>query len=114
VALVDDCGGLCFRPNPISGTDEVAWEEIMEFDPQLVLYAVEGQGRAFDPQEFLRIEGWNRTEAAVRGRIYSVDEGVLAEPRLGAPLLRALLAEQFWGGSRVEHPALRRLGDTET
>jgi hypothetical protein len=28
--------------------------------------------------------------------------------------LRALLAEQFWGGSRVEHPALRRLGDTET
>jgi ABC-type Fe3+-hydroxamate transport system substrate-binding protein len=50
---------------PPGGSTRVSWEELMEFDPQLVLYAVRGQGRAFDPSEFLGIEGWDKTEAAV-------------------------------------------------
>ena len=102
-------GGTPFRLNPaFGGQDEnaaVSWEELMEFDPQLVIYAIEGQGRAFAPTEFLGIEGWDKTEAAVMRRVYSVDEAFFSTPEP----LKALLDEQFGQGPELEHPGLRRL-----
>lgn len=105
VRAVDAAGGLCFRPTPGTLSNEVSWEEVLEFDPQLVIYAIEGQGRAFDPSEFLGIEGWDKTEAAVMRRVFSVEEGFLSSPEP----LKALLAEQFGQGPELEHAGLRRL-----
>lgn len=106
-------GAEPFLAPPSHGDLEVSWEELMEFDPQLVVYAVEGKGLAADPAEFLRIEGWNATEAARARRVFSLEPALLGaqgEGLLeGAGLLQGLLAEQFWGGPRVEHAGLRRL-----
>jgi ABC-type Fe3+-hydroxamate transport system substrate-binding protein len=98
---------------PPGGSTRVSWEELMEFDPQMVIYAVRGQGRAFDPSEFLGIEGWDKTEAAVMRRVYSCDAELFdpAAGRLdeGEGLLKGLLLEQFGGGSELESSSLRRL-----
>jgi ABC-type Fe3+-hydroxamate transport system substrate-binding protein len=109
IELVDAAGGLSFRPTPGVSNSEVSWEEVLEFDPQLVIYAVEGQGRRFDPSEFLGIEGWDKTEAAVMRRVFSVDPAFFA----GASAIQGLLKECFGQGSELEHPALRRLFEPE-
>lgn len=101
-AWVEAAGGTPFRATP-GGSLDVSWEEVMEFDPQMVIYAVEGQGKAFDPSEFLGIEGWDKTEAAVMRRVYSVDEAGLQAALVG------LLKENFGGGSEYESPLVRRL-----
>lgn len=111
-ARVRAAGAEPFRIPP-GGSRRVSWEEVMEFEPQLVLYAVRGQGRAFDPGEFLGIEGWDRTEAAVMRRVYSCDAELFdpAAGRLdeGEAVLKGLLAENFLGGSEFESPWVRRL-----
>jgi ABC-type Fe3+-hydroxamate transport system substrate-binding protein len=109
IELVDAAGGLSFRPTPGVSSHEVSWEEVLEFDPQLVVYAIEGQGRRFDPTEFLGIEGWDKTEAAVMRRVFSVDAGFFEGP--GA--MKALLDECFGKGPELEHPGLRRLFEPE-
>ena len=73
----------------------------MEFDPQVVIYAVEGKGLAADPAEFLKIEGWDRTEAAVKRQVFSIDDKVFSEPAKAEALLRGLMAEIFEGGQRM-------------
>ncbi len=114
--LVAAAGATPFRINPgFAGEPanlEVSWEELMEFDPQMVVYAVQGQGRAFDPSEFLGIEGWDKTEAAVMRRVYSCDDALFNDPARSheaRALLEGLLAENFGGGSELASPALRRL-----
>lgn len=101
-ALVLAAGGEPFLIPP-GGSTRVSWEELMEFDPQLVLYAIPGRGIQQDPLEFLGIEGWDKTEAAVMRRVYSVDASILKEA------LEGLLKENFWGGSEFESPLIRRL-----
>lgn len=105
IQLVDAAGGLSFRPTPGVTSNEVSWEEVLEFDPQLVVYAIEGQGRRFDPSEFLGIEGWDKTEAAVMRRVFSVDPAFFEGPAL----MKALIEECFGQGPEVEHAGLRRL-----
>jgi ABC-type Fe3+-hydroxamate transport system substrate-binding protein len=105
IQLVDAAGGLSFRPTPGVSSNEVSWEEVLEFDPQLVIYAIEGQGRRFDPTEFLGIEGWDKTEAAVMRRVFSVDPAFFAN----GEAMKALIEECFGKGPELEHPALRRL-----
>lgn len=109
--LVQSLGATPFRPGP-HGSLDVSWEEVLEFDPQMVLYAIQGQGRAFDPSEFLGIEGWDKTEAAVMRRVYSCDDALFNDPARGSEarvLLQGLLAEQFQSGPEIENDCLRRL-----
>lgn len=118
-ALIAAAGGMPFLINPgfqdQAGNLEVSWEELLEFDPQMVLYIIPGQGRRFDPAELLGIEGWDRSEAARERRVYSLDDALFMGPRqdllAAGRLIQGLIAEAFWGGARLEHPGLRRLDD---
>ena len=101
-----------FLVPPASQSAEVSWEELLEFDPQLVAYAVRGQGTDYAPEAFLKVEGWDRSEAAVQRRVFSVPEA----PQSGLGLLdwagrmQALIGEGFWGWPRAQAEGLRRLG----
>jgi ABC-type Fe3+-hydroxamate transport system substrate-binding protein len=101
-----------FLVPPASQSAEVSWEELLEFDPQLVAYAVRGLGTGYAPESFLKVEGWDRSEAAVRRRVFSVAEA--PEGGLGllewAGRMQALLGEGFWGWPRAQAEGLRRLG----
>lgn len=113
--LITAAGGTPFLLTPGSISTEISWEELMEFDPQMVVYNICGQGLRFDPHELYSVEGWDRTEAARMRRVFSVDDDLFNRPGLGllqgAALLQALLAECFGAGARVESLALRRLSD---
>jgi len=111
--LVRRAGGEPFVAPPGTSDLAVSWEEVLEFDPQLVLLAVRGQGLQLAPESWMTIEGWNRVEAAAEGRVLSVDDSLLLRPTLrlldGATLLQALIGEAFWGWKSVHHPGIRRL-----
>jgi ABC-type Fe3+-hydroxamate transport system substrate-binding protein len=107
--LLQRLGADPFLAPPSHGDLQVSWEELMEFDPQVVIYAVEGKGLAVDPADFLKIEGWDRTEAAMKRQVFSVDDGALSHPAEAEALLAALLKELFEGGPALGCEALRRL-----
>lgn len=111
--LISAAGGTPFLLTPGSISAEVSWEEVMEFDPQIVVYNICGQGLRFDPRELYGIEGWDRTEAARTRKVFSWDETLLqGEPagwQAAGRLLQSLIAEVAWGGSAVTDAALRRL-----
>jgi iron complex transport system substrate-binding protein len=73
----------------------ISWEELMEFDPEVVIYSICGVGLHFDPSQLYSIEGWNTLNAAKQRRVYSIDDSYLniPGPRLveGVRLLRDLI-----------------------
>jgi ABC-type Fe3+-hydroxamate transport system substrate-binding protein len=101
-----------FLVPPASHSAEVSWEELLEFDPQLVAYAVQGQGTDYAPETFLSVEGWDRSEAAVQRRVYSVQAAPGPGPALveWAALLQDLVGEGYWGWPLAQASGLRRLG----
>jgi ABC-type Fe3+-hydroxamate transport system substrate-binding protein len=102
--LVRAAGGEPFTPAPGGGGLEVSWEEVLEFDPQMVVYL--GLDQA--PEQFLAVEGWNQTEAARRRRVYSLSADDLAGPA-GRHVLEQLIGEACLGWDEVEFKNLRRL-----
>lgn len=90
-ALLRLIGADPFLPPPASDCADVSWEELLEFDPQVVAYCIPGQGRAFDAQVFLKVEGWNATEAAKAGRLLSLDDA----QAFGDPLQRLQVAAEL-------------------
>jgi hypothetical protein len=101
-----------FLVPPASQSAQVSWEELLEFDPQLVAYAVPGQGTDYDPGAFLEVEGWDRSEAALGRRVFSLEEAPQPGPALleWAGLLQDLVGEGFWGWPEARAKGLRRLG----
>jgi iron complex transport system substrate-binding protein len=112
-ALVRAAGGIPFLLPPGSLSRELSWEELVEFDPQVVVYSICGLGLKRAPEEFLKIEGWNRTEAARRRAVFSIDDDLLNRPgpRLieGGRILQQLIGEAHWGWPRKDSAAVRRL-----
>lgn len=102
-------GGEPFRAAPEAegkrpeedGDFLVSWEEVLEFDPQLVLLESEPGAEARRVKAWMAVEGWNRVEAARLGRVLPVPEGFLraagaAEAQLAE--LQAFLKVSFWPG----------------
>jgi iron complex transport system substrate-binding protein len=112
-ALIRVAGGEPFLLPPGSLSREISWEELLEFDPQLVVYSICGLGLQRAPEEFLKVEGWDKTEAAVRRAVFSVNDDLFNRPgpRLieGAQLVQKLIAEVYGGGPKVKSRDLRRL-----
>jgi ABC-type Fe3+-hydroxamate transport system substrate-binding protein len=110
--LLSWIGADPFLVPPASQSAEVSWEELLEFDPQLVAYAVRGRGTDYAPEAFLKVEGWDRSEAALQGRVFSLAPA--PEGGLGlldwAAGMQALIGEGFWGWPRAQAEGLRRLG----
>ncbi len=111
--LVRLAGGEPFLIAPGSLSREVSWEEVMEFDPQVVIYSICGLGLKRAPEEFLKVEGWDKTEAAEKKAVYSIDDDLFNRPSLrlieGGKLLQRLIGEAHWGWDKIESSSLRRL-----
>lgn len=87
--MVLAAGGEPFNRRLGELSKEVTWEELMEFDPEQVIYSICGVGLAFDPAEFLKVEGWNTLSAAKNKRICSIDDSYLNIP--GPRLIEGIL-----------------------
>ena len=83
-ALLREVGADPFTPSPGLPGLEVSWEEVLEFDPQVVLLCLDPTAEAFGPDDWMRIEGWNRVEAARQGKIFSVP-GLFSAPAAAGP-----------------------------
>lgn len=116
--MVARIGGEPFRPTPGSPGLEVTWEEVMEFDPHFVLISLypPDAGPGFAPEDWMKIEGWDRVEAAARGLVFGVDAALFTRQDAGlledARLLQDLLGEAFWGWPRCPDARVRRLNGT--
>ena len=111
--LVRLAGGEPFLMAPGSLSREVSWEEVMEFDPQVVIYSICGLGLKRAPEEFLKVEGWDKSEAARKRAVFSIDDDLFNRPGMrlieGGRLMQRLIGEAHWGWDNVESAALRRL-----
>jgi iron complex transport system substrate-binding protein len=111
--LIQAAGGEPFNRELGLPSAVLSWEELMEFDPEIVVYSICGLATRFDPAAFLKVEGWRDLNAAKTARVYSVDDSLFNRPgpRLveGGRLLRALMEEQAGGKDCAESESLRRL-----
>jgi iron complex transport system substrate-binding protein len=90
-------------------------EEILKFDPEVIVFSVYGAGLTFDPAEALKRIGWEKINAVKKRRIFSVEESLLNRPgpRLidGAKVIQWILGEAFWGWPLVQSAFARRVVD---
>jgi iron complex transport system substrate-binding protein len=90
-------------------------EEILKFDPEIIIFSVYGTGITFDPAEVLKRIGWEKINAVRKRRIFTVEETLLNRPgpRLidGAKVIQWILGESFWGWPLVQSTFARRVVD---
>ncbi len=93
----------------------VRFEEMLKFDPELMVFAVYGTGMTFDPAEALKRIGWEKIMAVRKRRVFTVEETLLNRPgpRLmdGAKTIQWILGESFWGWPLVQSAFARRVVD---
>ena len=103
--MVMAAGGEPFNRKLGELSAEISWEELMEFDPEIVVYSICGVGTHFDPASFLKVEGWNTLSAAKSRRIYSIDDSLFNVPGPGltggVKILRELLEGKIRAGIRA-------------
>jgi iron complex transport system substrate-binding protein len=90
-------------------------EEIVKFDPEVIVFSVFGTGMTFDPAEALKRIGWEKINAVKKRRIFTVEETLLNRPgpRLidGAKVVQWIMGEAFWGWPLVQSAFARRVVD---
>lgn len=90
-------------------------QEILKFDPEIIVFSVLGVGLQFDPAEALKRIGWEKLNAIRKRRIFSVEESLLNRPgpRLidGAKVVQWIMGESFWGWPLVQSSFARRVVD---
>ena len=90
-------------------------QEMIKFDPEIIIFAVYGQGLTFNPDEALKRIGWENLNAVRKRRIFSVEESLLNRPgpRMieGAKVVQWILGEGFWGWPLVQSTYARRVVD---
>ncbi|MGH7441374.1 MAG: hypothetical protein ACREKE_01735, partial [bacterium] len=91
---------LASRPSDCDKGFLPSWEEVLEFDPQLVLLSLRDEERGAGLQDWMSVDGWNRIEAARAERIVLVKAGLFrTESELAGELrwLQNLMGVFFWG-----------------
>ena len=90
-------------------------EEMLKFDPEIILFSVYGAGLQFDPAEALKRIGWEKINAVRKRRIFSLEDSLLNRPgpRLidGAKVVQWIMGEAFWGWPLVQSTFARRVVD---
>ncbi len=88
-------------------------EEIIKFDPEIIIFSVFGTGMTFDPVEVLKRIGWEKINAVKKRRIFTVEETLLNRPgpRLieGAKVVQWIMGEGFWGWPLVQSDFARKV-----
>jgi iron complex transport system substrate-binding protein len=94
---------------------QVRIEEMVKFDPEVLIFAIRGEGLQFNPDEALKRIGWEKITAVRKRRIYSVQQELLnwPSPRLpeGAKLIQGILGQSFWGWPLFNSPLVRKVLD---
>lgn len=78
--IIKLAGGISFMPADGKPSRKVSLEEVLEFDPDVILLAYCGFGYRSDPNRILKRPGWEIIPAIKEGKIFSVDEEVLNRP----------------------------------
>ncbi len=90
-------------------------EEIIKFDPEIIILSVFGTGMTFDPADVLKRMGWEKLNAVKKRRIFTIEETLLNRPgpRLidGAKVIQWIMGESFWGWPLVQSSFARRVVD---
>jgi iron complex transport system substrate-binding protein len=90
-------------------------EEIVKFDPEIIIFSVYGTGLTFNPNEALKRIGWQKITAVRKRLIFAVEESLLnrPSPRLveGAKVIQSILGESFWGWPLIQPTFARRVVD---
>jgi len=96
-------------------TRPVRIQELIKFDPEIILFAVYGEGLSFNPNVVLKRIGWQDLSAVRKRRVFSLDESLLnvPGPRLleGAKVVQWILGEGFWGWPLFQSTFARRIQD---
>lgn len=90
-------------------------EEMVKFDPEIIIFSVYGAGLSFNPSEVLKRIGWEKVNAVRKRRVFTVEESLLNRPgpRMmdGAKVIQWILGESFWGWPLVQSTFARRIVD---
>src|SRR6185503_1013596 len=93
----------------------VKYEEMLKFDPEIIIFSVYGTGLDFDPAEALKRIGWEKLTAVRKRRVFAVEDSLLNRPgpRLieGAKAVQSILGESFWGWPLIQSEYARRVVD---
>ena len=88
-------------------------EEVVKFDPEVIIFSVPGFGMSLNPDEALKRIGWEKLNAVRKRRVYTIHDDLLsrAGPRLpeGAKLAQAVLGESFWGWPLFKSPMVKKV-----
>jgi iron complex transport system substrate-binding protein len=111
--LMANVGAHYFPILPREISREVRIQEVIRFDPEIIIFSIYGHGLEFDPSEALKRIGWEDLFAVRKRRIFTVDSALLnyPVPRLieGAKVIQSILGESFWGWPLVDPEQARRV-----
>ncbi|HVM33575.1 MAG TPA: ABC transporter substrate-binding protein [bacterium] len=111
--LMTQAGAHYFPILPREINRQAKIEEIIRFDPDVILFSVYGVGLDFNPDEALKRIGWEKIMAVRKRKVYSLDARQLnwPGPRLleGAQAVQSALGESYWGWPLVDATKVRRV-----
>lgn len=111
--LMAAVGAHYFPILPREISREVRIQEVIRFDPEIIVFSIYGQGLEFNPAEALKRIGWEDLLAVRKRRIFTVDSSLLnyPGPRLieGAKVVQSILGESYWGWPLVDPKQARRV-----
>ncbi|HET9870612.1 MAG TPA: ABC transporter substrate-binding protein, partial [bacterium] len=88
-------------------------EEVIKFDPDVIIFSVYGSGKDFNPDEVLKRIGWEKIMAVRKRKVYSLDPALLNWPTpallTGAQAVQSALGESYWGWPLVDPGLVRRV-----
>ncbi len=74
--MVEMAGGCCDLSKPGEHSREIAWDELLEFDPELIVVCPCGFDLTRAKDELLELEqraGWQSIAAVKAGRVHATD-----------------------------------------
>jgi iron complex transport system substrate-binding protein len=111
--LMAAVGAHYFPILPREISREVRIQEVLRFDPEIIVFSIYGQGLEFDPAEALKRIGWEDLFAVRKRKIFTVDSALMnyPGPRLieGAKVIQSILGECYWGWPLVDKEQVRRV-----
>ena len=114
--LMTAAGAHYFPMLPREASREVRFEEVLKFDPEIMVFAIRGtEGVDFNPDEVLKRFGWEKINAVKKRRLYTVDQILLNRPSLrlfeGAKCVQQILGQSFWGWPLTTSSSIRKVLD---
>lgn len=113
--LMNLLGAHYFPMYPRELSRPVRIEEMVKFDPEIILFVVRGPDLEFNPNMALKRIGWEKIDAVRKKRLYTVKQTLLNRPGPllveGAKVVQQILGQSFWGWPLVPSSSARKVVD---